>query len=218
MKKRLLKLVLGAIIFAVLTSCKKDVPDLQYATCKVDDDKEIVSHDRNEDLRGIDPSGVLNALAEEYGILYDFSNKISARPVTNGRTVSMWIVPSLWDSNAWLTILVNPSAQIIGLYEILYDSKSVTKDSDNRFSAGFYINDVDTYSWIIECSASVNVYGLTDRLHIYNNISIPSNYPYPLFDNISSGYFDLSTYSPTTSDPYADLALRVAATFYNNFY
>ena len=76
MKKRLLKLVLGAIIFAVLTSCKKDVPDLQYATCKVDDDKEIVSHDRNEDLRGIDPSGVLNALAEEYGILYDFSNKI----------------------------------------------------------------------------------------------------------------------------------------------
>ncbi|MBR0540366.1 MAG: hypothetical protein IJK36_09130 [Bacteroidales bacterium] len=223
--KKIIRTVVFVVVLTSLASCKKE--DANAFSAKNNDLEIQNTQSKQEDTRGIDPSGALIALEGLYGDMYDFSNKIKASAVTNDfSTVYMWVIPQTYYDYQWLTILIDNASNVIGLYETEFQTSNNNLDSFKSMnnsesqSFTFFVNDLDTGSWMFYCTASINVYALPDRVQIYNNFSIPTNYSYPWFNNITYGHYNLSNYlSSSVSIPQrADIALRAAATFYNNFY
>lgn len=221
--KQLLRSAFVAALFLVLTSCKKD--DANFSTSNNFEPINEILSVGSDGLKGIDPSQVINGLESTYGENYDFSKKVRGNAVTvDNSTVYLCVIPSFWDDNFWMCVLVNNSAQIIGLYELEYlyydDAKG---ENDEMVYPSYYINDIDnTIYTLFRGSIGVNIYGFSDFLIVNsNNIAIPNNYPYPLFNNVTAGNYSLGTCTYNVNDSVPEkalIAMRAATTFYNNFY
>lgn len=231
-KRQLLKMAFAVMFLAVLASCKKDDVNLLSATDNEVAKIESVSSNENEGLRGVDPSGKLNAVMLEYGDSYVFSDMATA-PVytTDNSTIYVYVAPFFLDYNNWISIVISNSGQLIGLYEFDFDDyksdnynySESNNEIDVRSNYHYYVKDIDDVTiTLFDGGVLANIYGLPEYLYVYPSyLPLPSNYPYPLFDNVVNGTYNLGTIgtlSPCNAPEKARIAIRAALTFYNYFY
>lgn len=218
MKKKLINSLFVVIMFVATVSCSKN-NEAVFTTKGTGQDFEFVSQDTNSPTRAVDPSQVIASLAQEYGWVYDFDSIIEAHP-SGISSVRIYSVPSMWNSSIYLSIVLDASANIIGLYDIQFPSLS-NADSGYDYSVSYPCDNGQLFAgWI-----GINVPGpMPNHLYVYSSsINIPSDYPYPIFANVTSGYVSLENYALATGFDNLQingwkLALRAASTFYANFY
>ena len=224
-KKFLLKSALAAMLLAALGSCKKVESDFSYATNDQNRETGITSSDV-ETTRQVPYDQVLAALEAQYDWLYDFDSKTYGRPAGMAAP-HMWVVPSTWFNNTFLTIIIDGNAHIVGLYDIQFTSgfNNTENNNENRDSFVYTITNVvgNDNETMFNGEASINIPGGWPDCLWVTNVGIPSTYPYHLFDNISTGSVNLENYdvpfqvyNPQVTPE--KIALRIASTCFIHFY
>lgn len=223
MKKKLFSVMLLISLFAAAVSCRKNDETMMSVNA---DEKlsEVVVQDASQLTRAVDPSQTIANLAQEYGWIYDFDSVYFATPASHSSVV-FYSVQSMWTSWSYLTFVLNGSANVIGLYVIDFSDLRI-----DGFGSDYTVWPVLDNHWLFYGTLNLNVPGaIPDYLTVSNNISIPSDYPYPLFANVTSGSFVLpatTIYPHIYGDPNnvvsvpegTRYSLYSAAIFYANFY
>lgn len=217
MKKKLINTMFVVVMFITTVSCSKN-NEAVFTTNGTGQDSEFVSQDTYNPTRAIDPSQVIASLAQEYGWVYDFDNIKIAHP-SSASLISIYTVQSMWNSTIYLTIVLDSNANIIGLYDIQFPGLT-NADNGYDYTVSYpYGNGQLFAGWI-----GINVAApMPNHLYVYSSsLNVPSDYPYSIFANVTSGYVPLENYSyiePTTNQIFGwKLAFHAASTFYVNFY
>lgn len=216
MKKRLLlRLALAVVFFVALDSCKKESNAILDANVLLEEEK-IISSDMEVD-RQVPYNQVLAALENEYGNAYDFDSKAYATPPTGVITANMWVVPSFWYDDIYLTIILNGSAQIIGLYQVQFATGFSSEIDATANSYQYTVNTPTGEYNLFYGYVYTNIPNYSDRITVSNWNGV--EYNYPLFNNLSSGYIVLENYQ-NYSNPInsSKLALKMATSFYMHYY
>lgn len=220
MKTKLLKTFLVVMVLATIVSCKKDEATMLPSSEPSLTNNEFVSPAIDQQLRGGigNLQGVLADLEEEFGLVFDFDDIKTASP-SNASQIHIYVMPCKVITDYFLTVILDNNANIIGLYEFWF-SESNNADSYYNFGVGDPYTTYTLFSgWI-----GLNISGtMPNCLVVYPGISIPSDYPYPVFGNVTTGYTTLETYSFSSGVDTPEmnawkLALRAASTFYLHFY
>ena len=226
MKKFKLILMIAVAFMFAIASCQKN-DDLFVNG----NENETESISRNKDFRGDDdqinvndPDPVLMAhLDSLYGDIFYINNdsiKMANLYYYHGTlTVKLWAFPFKLMKGFYLTVVHISNTQILGLYVIEY--YNLQNDGTDSFTYEFEVYDPDTFAPnLFTGHATTNIFPYTpDYLSIYNNsINIPTDYPDPLFDNITSGNVGLqSVVNLGSFDTLGKITLRIAGTFYVNY-
>ena len=217
MKKKLINTMLLLTLLTSFLSCSKSNEVLLLPN-ENSGMPTIVEKGTAELSKGVDPSLVIASLAQEYGLLYDFSNtnKIPIAHPSGASSINIYLVHSLMIPHLYLTFILNNSANIIGLYNIEF---SGSNNADTAYD--FYVYDPDAlsnqffYGWIgFNTTAPIS-----NHLVVMNTVTVPSDYPYPIFANVTNGMFPLESFTGYNTTPINDtvLSFYAASTFYENF-
>lgn len=226
MKKVLLNLAFVAIV-AALASCKKDNASAVIVSDANVYNSESVSQNVEGQYRGVPYTYVLENLEEEYGCCFDFSDATS--PVTSSsgsNSAVLFAFPSTWFDDVYLTVVISSSGQLLGVFQVEFTS-GFSKEANRDIEVNSYEYDIwNQYggSILFHGYTYMNVPYYPDRIYISNYPGLNSyNFPYPLFDYISTGYTNLENYTDSGIGVYTPMnpkkmALRLASTFYIHFY
>jgi hypothetical protein len=223
MKKILFKMAFCVMIVTVVASCKKDDSLLNVSSFN-EYKSESVYQNSESQYRQIPINHVLEELQEEYDCCFDFDNLIHVTPPSGVLAAHIFVAPSTWTDDFYLTIIINGSAQVIGLYQIEFTSgfKNANRDIESE-AYGFKVYDQDYDVLLFSGDVYTNVPYYPDRVYIPGNHINLYYYTYPLFDNLSTGYTNLENYviSGVVETPgmtSSKMALKLASTFYVHFY
>ena len=226
-KKLLMKMAFAVLLVAALASCKKDAVEQFPASNNSVQDSEILSS--VEGMRGLPYGPTLADIEALYDCCFDFTNIMQPVSPSGMNLPYMWVVPSTWLDDTFLTIMIDNGANIEALYIIQFTTNVGLEVMDNLSpltqSSMFTICNMDDANYMFYGLVALNVPNTSDFVQIYNGINIPAYYPYHIFDNISVGYVNLENYSlngsgfgvPPAIYTYAQIALRIASTFYIHF-
>ena len=222
MKTRLLiRTILAVIILAVLNSCKKEDVD-PVATSNPNANVEALSQSMDGQLRQVPYQSIIDDLEEEYGLTFDF-NSITTVTTPSGvaSVANVLVLPSTWFSDYFLTIIIDGSAHLLGVYEVKFTyGFSANNGNLDSNSYGFEIY-YDGSSSIFTGIVITDVPNTTDYIQTFGNPST-SNYPYPLFDYYSTGLTNLENYVNIGFDTPGvtprKIACKLGSTFYIHFY
>ncbi len=215
MKKVLLKLAVVVIIVTTMVSCKKENTLSDSVSNSSVKDTEFVASDTEGQLRQMPYGHIVAALEEEWGCCYEFDHYTTRTTPSGVTAANLLVVPSLAFENDYLTIIINGSAQLLGVYEVMFNSgfEAGTRDEDRNS----YTFDIYYYANILFSGyVYTNIPNLPDRINAYGT---PGYYPYPLLNYYSTGYINLENYAsePLTMTP-ERMALKLASSFYIHYY
>ena len=106
--------------------------------------------------------------------------------------MTLWVFPSKLVDYMYFTVVINSSAQIKGAYILSYTIFQSDATESDYYEFQVYDPEGEAFPNCFSGYAVTNDYPYyNDTFTIYNSINIPSTYPYPLFDNITSGTVDL---------------------------
>ncbi len=216
-----IKTIIAVVLITVLNSCKKeDVAPV--ATSNTNVSVEAISPSMEGQLRQVPYQSIIDDLEEEYGLCFDFNSITTVTTPTGEAAVANIIVlPSTWFSNYFLTIIIDGSAHLLGVYEVQFThgfSASICETDFNSY--GFDIYYVEERSSIFTGVVCTNVPNTADYVQTTGNPST-SNYPYPLFDYYSTGFTNLENYVYLYDTPGITplkIACKLGSTFYIHFY
>lgn len=233
MKKKLLILTMAFVALAtvMLTSCKKEEkPSFEGSRNDITEMKETPN-------RGIDPVLVIQELARNYGMIFDFDNLLGPYSVSLASGVDIYVVPSSWSAynNYYLTFFLSRSANLLGIY--VADLSYAFGFKESSFAppyTSFYYEVVDSeffnvgtesnqkdYDVVFTGDVQISASNGQCSLVVNNNIGTIPSIDYNLFYNLSSGTYTLEypyMYPMNSRFGPVEMAFRMAATFYVNFY
>ncbi len=233
MKKKLLILTMAfaALATVMLTSCKKEEkPSFEGSRNDITEMKETPN-------RGIDPVLVIQELARNYGMIFDFDNLWGPYSVSLNSMVDIYVVPSSWSiyNNFYLTFFLNRSANLLGIYVADLSYAFGLKESSfappftsyyyevvdpEFFNVGVDSNQKD-YNVVFTGEVQISASNGQRSLVVDNNIGTIPNIDYNLFYNLSHGIYTLERphmYPMSSSFGRIEMAFCMANTFYVNFY
>ena len=215
MKKELLKLAFVVMFVTTLVSCKKENTLSDSVSNNSLNDTEFVASNMEGQLRQMPYGHIIAALAQEYGCCFDFNNYTTATTPQGVTAANLIVVPSLVFDDDYLTIVINGSAQVLGVYEVFFTSgfnSNSRNEESNSYSFEIYYLDALFSGYVY-----TNVPNYPDR--IYASGALLSYYPYPLLNYYSTGYINLENYAsePLVMTP-QKMALKLASSFYIHYY
>ncbi|MBQ7238540.1 MAG: hypothetical protein IJS20_07095 [Bacteroidales bacterium] len=218
--KLLIKIILTVVIIATLNSCKKE-DSAPVAASNPNENVEVISQNREGQLRQIPYQSIIDDLEEEYDCCFDFNSITTVTTPTGVAAANILVLPSTWFDDWFLTIIINGSAQLIGVYEVQFTSgfSANIRDIETN-SYGFAIYYGPTNNDIFTGFVYMNVPNISDYISTFGN-PFYHNYPYPLFDYYTTSATNLEDYVvafDTTGMTPLKIACKLGSTFYIHFY
>ena len=213
------KLLMAIVVIITVASCQKQESILDFSGKNMSKDNVCVTSKDKGPTRGTDPSSVINSIANAYNLVYDFNNMYVCSSTNNSNaTVGIWVVPSKWIDYEYLVIVLNSYANVIGFYDMQLTDYQYLNSKTSTYS--YVVSVACENDWILMGSIVFDIPGgYPDRLYV-NSCSVPQDYSYPMFDNVTNGYVTLEDYTVPFDNPNMQpekIVAKAASTFYIHF-